>query len=206
MAIGNCCWFVRKDEICYFGKVKNFFAILVLALLWVVPSVAKVIEDSNRRFVLEDLVLESSVHKCSAPEDKGGVFMPEDAAYLDGNQVPFRYYRIALPSKEKPSVSVTDAVTLPLGKPLCKSTSNEVLQLLPLEISEPYLKDGLWMTDIRVPLYVKNGTSVSLRKKFRLHVDYNASASGVNPGKRALSRVENSKAAARFGVSRAKAI
>ena len=183
--------------------------ISLFVTLGAVCSFARVVEDSKNRFVLDDAVVESSVHQCLDANDHGGVFLPENAAYLDGNAVPFRYYRVALPSNQKPAVSVTDSKLVPLGKSLCKGGpggKEDSLKFLPVNISEPVMRDGLWMTEIRVPLYVKNGSSVSLRKNFQLKVQFNGSVNGVNPGKRALSKVENPVAASRFGTSRAKSI
>jgi lysophospholipase L1-like esterase len=168
----------------------------------------KVLEDSRSRFVLEDLVIESSVHACDSLNDYGAQFVPENAAYMDGNAVPYRYYRVALPTKEKPTVSVSDLKMVPLGKPLCKvgPDGSTGVQFESVRISTPILRDGLWISEIRVPLYVKRGNSVSLRKSFKLEVKFNGNATGVNPGKRALSRVQNPVAASRFGASRAKAL
>ena len=183
--------------------------ITLFVALGAVCSFARVVEDSKSRFVLDDVVIESSVHSCLDAKDRGGVFLPENAAYLDGNSVPFRYYHVALPSNQKPSVSLTDSKVVPLGKSLCKGGpggADDTLRFLPIDVSAPYMRDGLWMTDIRVPLYVKNGSSVSLRKNFRLKVQFNGSKSGVNPGKRVLSKVVNPVAASRFGTSRAKAM
>ncbi|WP_407457512.1 C25 family cysteine peptidase [Fibrobacter sp.] len=188
----------------------NFFVVAILFLILGVASpFARVVEDSRNRFVLDDIVLESSIHACNSNKDRGAMFLPENAAYLDGNSMPFRHYRVALPSRQKPSVSVTDQKTVPLNKPLCKGGPGgeaDVLKFLPVSVSEPMLRDGLWMTDIRVPLYVKNAGSVSLRKNFRLTVSFAGTAQGVNPGDRALSRVKNPKAASRFGVSKANTI
>ena len=177
--------------------------------LGAICSFARVVEDSKSRFVLDDAVIESSVHSCLDAKDRGGVFLPENAAYLDGNSVPFRYYRVALPNNQKPNVSLTDSKVVPLGKSLCKDGpggAKDSLRFLPVDVSAPYMRDGLWMTDIRVPLYIKNGSSVSLREKFRLKVQFNGSTNGVNPGKRVLSKVVNPVAASRFGTSRAKSI
>ena len=183
--------------------------ITLFVALGAICSFARVVEDSKSRFVLDDDVIESSVHECLDAKDRGGVFLPENAAYLDGNAVPFRYYHVALPSNVKPSVSVTDSKLVPLGKALCKGGpggESDSVRILPVNVSEPILRDGLWIADVRVPLYVKNGTSVALRKNFRLSVQFNGSVSGVNPGKRALSKVINPVAASRFGTSRAKTI
>ena len=183
--------------------------ITLFVALGAICSFARVVEDSKSRFVLDDAVIESSVHSCLDAKDRGGVFLPENAAYLDGNSVPFRYYRVALPNNQKPNVSLTDSKVVPLGKSLCKDGpggAKDSLRFLPVDVSAPYMRDGLWMTDIRVPLYIKKGSSVSLREKFRLKVQFNGSTNGVNPGKRVLSKVVNPVAASRFGASRAKSI
>lgn len=170
----------------------------MMALLATSSFASKVIEDSRSRYVVEDKVYESGVVGCDSGSVNEGKFQPEGAHYLDGNGVPFRYYRVALPSKEMPTVSVSDINTVKLGKNYCKEDS---LKFLPVSATTPVLKDGLWVTDVRVPLYVKQGASVALRKEFKLQVNFNGSASGVNPGKRALFRVENQAGASRFGVS-----
>ena len=172
-------------------------------------SFARVVEDSKSRFVLDDVVVETSVHPCDSAGLPGAKFLPERVTYLDGHDMPYRYYWVALPSNQKPAVSITDSKTVPLGKPLCAEHHDirtDSAWIYSVNVSDPVLRDGLWMTQIRVPLYVRNGASVSLRKNFRLKVQFNGSANGVNPGKRALSRVENPVAASRFGASKAKAI
>ena len=183
-------------------KTAIFF--LLFVILGALPAFAEVLEDSRIRFVLQDEVLDSGVHACDSADDAGATFDPERVAFLDGNPMPFRYYRVAVPTAEKPAVSVTDLETVPLGKPLCRSGQGE-LKFTPVDVSAPVMRDGLWIVEIRVPLYVKHASSVALRKSFRLDVRFAGSVSGVNPGKRALSRVLNPKAAARFGQSRAKA-
>lgn len=149
----------------------------MMALLAVPSFASKIIEDSKSKFILEDWVLEPSTQGC------------ESAA---------RYYRVALPTKELPSISIRDVQTEGLENTACKSDS---VQIQTLSASEPVFKDGLWLTDIRVPLYEKRGTSAVLRKSFKLQVSFNGTASGVNPGKRALFRVANPAGASRFGVS-----
>ncbi|WP_298771325.1 C25 family cysteine peptidase [uncultured Fibrobacter sp.] len=189
---------------CYFEKVKFSIKSLFLFAFLALPCMAGVLEDSQKRFVLEDGVLESAVHSCDTLDRLGGKFLPEAAMYMDGNSMPFRSYRVALPTSDKPTVSLSDIKTVPLGRPLCKEGPGgygEELKFLPVEVSAPFQRDGLWMTDIRVPLYIRNGSSVALRKNFKLEVRFNASAAGVNPGKRALSRVLNPVAASRFGKS-----
>ena len=181
--------------------MKSFFSYIVLALLLVVPSFgSKIVEDSKKRFVLEDNVLETSIFACESPNTKRGRFLPEGSFFEDGNAVPFRYYRVALPANKKPRVSVVDKKTVPLGVEHC---SDDPLRIYPVTISEPFLKDGLWMSDVRIPLYVKLSGGVALRKDFKIQVDFEGVPQGVNPGKRALSRVENPSASSRFGIPQA---
>ncbi len=149
----------------------------MMALLAVPSFASKVIEDSKSKFVIEDGILETSTQGC------------ESAA---------KFYRVALPSKELPSISVQDIQTEGLGKSNCSIDS---VQIQSLSASKPFFKDGVWLTDIRVPLYVKQGSSAVLRRNFKLQVSFNGAASGVNPGKRALFRVANPAGASRFGVS-----
>lgn len=174
------------------------FSLLLGGLFCALPAFAsKVVEDSRGKFVFLDEVADASVHGCDDGAS-GSRFLPEGAHYDDDNEVPFRYYRIALPSKDVPQVSVSDEKLVSLGKPFC---SGAPLKFPPVAASAPELKDGLWFTDVRVPLYVKNGSSVSLRKSFKLQVKFNGSASGVNPGKRAVGRALNPAGASRFGVN-----
>ena len=145
--------------------------------------------------------MDATVSRCI--DDKGEytegyTFNPENAAYADGNAMPFRVYRIAVPGKVRPSVSVSDSKTVPLGKPFCKNAS---IKYSGVSVGEPYFRDGLWIVDVNVPLYVRAGALPALRSKFRLSVESPAGASGTNPGSRALSRVDNPKAAKYFGVS-----
>lgn len=173
--------------------------ILFVACATVSSLASSVVEDSKRRFILDDEVLNSSAELCE--DGSGKRFTPENSFYSDSNAVPVRHYRIALPSNAKPSVTVTDGNVLPLGASLCKSTPAKAL---PVSVSEPYLKDYLWQVDVLVPLYLVHGQSVSLRQKFRLKVDFGASViSGRNPGARALMLVANAKSAAQFGVAAA---
>lgn len=169
---------------------------------------SKIVEDSKSRFVLDDEVLDSQKYSCT---DQMGIpslfdaatFSPEFASYENGNAVPYRSYRIALPSDKVPSVSLQDEILLGLDKPHCSEAdpTREPLKFSSVSTSRPFLKDGLWMVDVRVPLYVKSGKSLSLRKKFRLRVDIPAASLGSNPGKRALGAVLNAKSAEKFGVS-----
>lgn len=169
----------------------------MVALLAMPSFASKIIEDSRAKFILEDDVYETDIFDCESGNPAEGRFKPEGAHYQDDNGVPFRYYRIALPNNELPTVSISDINMVSLGKAHCK---DEPLKFLPISTSEPVLKDGLWITDVRVPLYVKQGSSVALRKNFKLQVNFHGSANGVNPGKRALFRVENQAGASRFGV------
>lgn len=172
------------------------------------PSFAsKIVEDSQKRFVFDDEVANAGVLDCA--NSVGGYFSPEAAVYEEDNGVPFRYYRIALPSKEIPRVSVQDSRTISLGKPWCSDADKGIgssLNFKGVSASKPFFKDGLWMTDIRVPLYLKNGNSVALRKGFRLQVEFSGASSGLKPGLRGLSRVINVKGASGFGVNQRTAL
>ena len=106
-----------NSQFCYFRAVKFLVVAILFLILGVESSFARVVEDSRNRFVLDDVVMESSAHACNSPEDHGEVFLPENAAYLDGNSMPFRHYRVALPSNQKPQVSVIDQKTVPLKNP-----------------------------------------------------------------------------------------
>lgn len=179
------------------------FSKIILSVLFCTAVVwaSGIVEDSKKRFVLDDVVLDTSISNCI--DEKGNTvegfsFSPENASYKNGNGVPFRNYRVAIPSDKKPFVSISDVKTIPLNKNYCKNIS---LKFENLNVSAPFLKDGLWMVDVNVPLYEKSGASILLRKSFRLNIEFEAVAGvRVNPGERAVSRVVNPKAAARFGV------
>lgn len=174
-----------------------------IGLLCAVSAMAStVVEDSKNRFVLEDDVLEVLEHPCMNLDGEiipGFRFVPENSGYEDGNDVPYRLYRLALPSSEVPSVSISDVKTKVLQKPACKEAS---FKFSGINVSRPFFKDGLWMVDVKVPMLEKHGSTVALRTGFKLRAEFATAAAGVNPGKRALSRVVNPKAAARFGVKR----
>lgn len=178
-------------------------------MLMAVPAMAsRIVEDSRSKFVLDDEVRNTQAQECvdevGRVVDLNGArtFFPERAFQDDDNGVPYRIYRVALPSGKRPEVSVTGEKLLPLGAPHCNNAdaSRSPLKFTSVGVSEPYLKDGLWHTDIRVPLYVKNGNSVSLRASYRLNVQFEKASLGVNPGKRALASVENPTAAQKFGL------
>lgn len=180
-----------------------------LALLAAVPAVAsRIVEDSRTKFVLEDEVHSTEESPCldldGTPSlgNHGRTFAPENAFYDDGNGVPYRTYRVALPSNRVPEVSVTDSKLLPLMSSHCSmvdKTRDPLLFSTP-SASKPFFKDGLWYSDVRVPLFVKSGRSLALRQNFKLNVGLGNGASGAYPGKRALTGVANPYGAARFGV------
>lgn len=171
------------------------FQILFVACAAVSSLASSVIEDSRKQFILDDEVLSSFEVSCE--DGSGKQFHPENAFFKDG--APFRNYRLALPSGDKPSVSVTNSKLTPLGSSLCKSV---LIKQQSITMSSPFLKDNVWMIDVQVPLYVKQGASIALRENFRLNVKFaSATASGRNPGARALMRVENTKGASQFGIA-----
>lgn len=161
---------------------------------------ATVVEDSKSKFIFKDEILDSGVYPCTnelGEKIPGFSFFPEYVAYENDNAMPFRIYRVALPGNQSPSVSISDVKTVALAKEFCKDAK---VKFSGMSVTAPFLKDGLWMVDVKVPLYEKSGKSLSLRKSFKLRVDFKSSANGVNPGARALGRVLNPKAAAHFGV------
>ena len=181
--------------------VKFFFRIFSLLLLPAFAAASTVVEDSRSRFVLNDEVIDASVHGCIDDRGEfvpGNRFVPEFSQTDDSGDVPYRMYRVAVPAGSTPRVNLSVKETRPLGKPFCKGGK---LNFSPVTASAPYMKDGLWMVDIRVPLYEKWGSSVKLRKRFTLTVDFSVAGSGVNPGSRAVSRVLNSRGASHFGIS-----
>ena len=175
--------------------LKNIFLFALLLVGLVFADGYRILEDSKVRFALHDVVYDDASYPC---ENGGFRFMPENAFATGLTQDVFRVYRVALPSNVKPSVSISKVQTVPLKGALCK---DDTLKFLPLEVKGPFLKDNLWMVDIQVPLFMRSGSSMVMRKSFDLRVDFGAgAATGINPGDRALSRVLNSKAGARFGV------
>lgn len=174
---------------------------LALVAFAVASFASSVVEDTRSRFVLNDEVIDDAVHPCVndlGEVVEGFTFVPEDASYESGNAVPSRIYHIAVPGNEKPSVSVADKQVVPLNRPFCKGAG---LKFGGTSVSAPYQRDGLWIVDVAVPLFVKHGGSFALRKSFRLDVGFPAAGTGGNPGARAVSRVRNPKGAARFGVA-----
>lgn len=187
----------------YFGNVKFLFLNIVAALFLATPILAaKVVEDSRNRFVFGDEVANTGVYPCN--NSSGGYFLPEGAFYYEDNGVPFRLYRVAVPSNEVPRVSVLESKFVELGRPLCGDPANGIadsLKFLPVSAGQPELKDGLWISEVRVPLYASRGRSVALRKEFRLQVEFSGKGSGINPGRRGIDRVANGQGASHFGVS-----
>lgn len=175
-------------------------SIIAVLLLAVASFAMNVVEDSRSRFVADDEVLDASVYGCIDELGEavpGSRFAPENSTFADSSDVPYRTYRVAIPAGARPRVSVSVKKTIPLGASYCEGAT---LKFSPVRASAPFLKDGLWMVDVRVPLYERSGNSVRLRKNFRLEVDFSTTGSGTNPSKRALSRVVNTNGAARFGV------
>jgi len=127
---------------------------------------------------------------------------PENANYFGSAEVPgipFRTYVIALPSSLPPSISLENIKSEVLnGKP-CGAEQNP----RSLQVGTPYLKDNLWRVKINVPLVYSNGASWSLRRKFKVLVNFNEGSKGFSAPKRALTYVENKTAAAKFGIKQA---
>lgn len=167
-----------------------FVAIVLVAQLWA----STVVEDSKRHFVYQDDVAEIRAESCES--GLGLRILPERSALLDDYAGVYRIYKIALPSNVKPNVYLSKVLTKPLGGPYCKDDKRPFSSLV---VGKPYKRDGLWIADVRVPLYEKKGSSFLVRKSFELHVDFEQVRSGVNPGTRAIGRVLNKKGAVSFG-------
>jgi len=123
----------------------------------------------------------------------------ENANYFGNTEapgIPFRTYIIALPSSLSPSISLENIKSETLsGKP-CGAEQNP----RSLQVGTPYLKDNLWQVKINVPLVYSNGNTWNLRKKFRVLVNFGETPKGFSASKRALAKVENKTAAAKFGI------
>jgi len=183
--------------------VRFLLATILLAASF--SGAGQILEDSARRFVLTDSVADPSPRACA--DDL--LWIPE-AAFFPGDPsqsaIPFRIYSLALPGAERPSVQIENVRSQDVeGKPCRlaeafpgKSEMDSALSR-GLSFSEPYLRDGLWRTDVRVPLLYQNSGRWVLRRAFRLVMTYQGQASGRKPGQRALHSVLNKSAATRFG-------
>ncbi|MCL2260037.1 MAG: C25 family cysteine peptidase [Fibromonadales bacterium] len=170
-------------------------AIAILILLHTGIFALEIQRDSQNEFIFTDNIAALTTQPCKNEV----LFMPSNATYLgehDALGIPFRTYVIALPNSSLPSIDVENLKTEKLnGKP-CGAERNSNS----LKIGEPYLKDNLWRVKINVPLIYSSGSSWILRKDFRVKINFSGSANGYSVGKRALSSVENKKAALRFGT------
>ncbi len=154
-------------------------------------SFASVVKDLPTAFVYADSVRDIAGETC----EDGAIVLPENATYREGSAMPYRVYRVAVPTKAKPTVTVRDQQVENLGR-YC---SKENLKFGSVIVNAPVLRDGLWIADIWVPLLKGSASAVSVRKAFEVDVTFTGSVSGRNPGKRALARVLNPRAAAKFG-------
>jgi hypothetical protein len=168
-------------------KYLFFFPISLFAL--------EVQRDGANAFIFTDGVAGLNSQPCQ----NDFLFMPENANYfgsIEAPGIPFRTYIIALPSSSLPSISMENIKSETLsGKPCGLEQSPRSLQ-----VGKPYLKDNLWQVKINAPLVYHNGNSWSLRRSFRVLVNFNETPKGFSIGKRALANVENKAAAAKFGI------
>ena len=172
-------------------RLTALFIALFASLLWSFETV----EDSKSRFVLQDGIADVTPVAC---EEGDYHLLPENAVYQNGSGMPYRIYRVALPSNAKPSVTVSDSVRTSFGKTWCKSDS---LKNGSVQISAPKLRDGVWVSDIWVPLLQVSGNSVFVRKNFQVKISFSGTPQNKRPGKRILAQVLNPKGAASFGTS-----
>ncbi|MFA6623712.1 MAG: C25 family cysteine peptidase [Fibrobacteraceae bacterium] len=167
---------------------------LFFSLAFCASAFAAVISDTPSKFVFEDFVRSTSASAC----DGGGVRLaPENAVFLPGSALPYRAYRVALPANTKPSVSVSDESVSSATIDWCPE---DTLVSKGIQVSNPVLRDGLWVADIRIPLVSGSSSRWTLRTKFKITVAFSGSAQGKKPGKRILESVLNQTSAARFGT------
>ncbi len=164
---------------------------ILCVLLFSMTAFAATVRDSESQFVYADTVFEFSKESCLS----GTRVLPERMTYRENNAMPYRVFRIALPSAEKPKVKWRDISTVTLEK-YC---SEDTLIFTSVIVETPFLKDGVFMTDVWVPLLKGNASNPVLRKQFELEISYVGKPRGIRPGKRALGAVMNPKAALRFG-------
>ena len=156
-----------------------------------------VVEELDSRFVVRDTVFDFSPMSCA---DGGVRLVPENVFYVDDTDLPYRVYRVALPDSMMPSVAVRDLKTKKMTTLWCQGDSIPAIQV---KVAKPILRDGLWMTDISVPMIINKSSFNTIREQFEIQVQFKTSkVKGYNPGKRALAKVLNSKSASKWGVSR----
>ncbi len=180
---------------------------LLLFCLFSIASAGRAVDDGAHRLVWLDTVANSQPVPCG----DGYAWLPENSVPLgspDQGAMPFRKLTIALPSKELPDFRVENVATQAWNGKLCSNRqlfpqmdSESVAVSWNVRASEPYLRDGLWRTDLLIPLLSGNDGSWIQKQVFRVVVDYRGSASGRSPGARALSSVHNPGAAKRFGTA-----
>jgi len=179
-------------------KLKMIFCVKRIFLFFLFPLSVFALEierDVQDAFIFTDQVASLSSEPCQ----NDILFTSENSSFYGkagALGIPFRVYTIALPNSNLPSVNLenikSDKVN---GKP-CGAEQNPIS----LKVGSPYLKDNLWMVKIDVPLLYSSGNSWNVRRQFRVRVNFSGNANNYSIGKRALSQVENKKAAARFGT------
>jgi len=180
-------------------KLKMIFCVKRIFLFFVFPLSVFALEiqrDAQDAFIFTDRVVSLNSEPCQ----NGILFTSENSSFYGKSNapgIPFRIYTIALPNSDLPSVNLENIKSEKVnGKP-CGAEQNAAS----LKVGVPYLKDNVWMVKIEVPLLYSNGGLWNVRKQFRVKVNFNGSANNYSIGKRALSLVENKKAAARFGTA-----
>lgn len=165
---------------------------MVFVLLFLAMSVfAGVLEDKPGTFVVLDSVRNASLSPC----ENGTRFIPENISYRAHSMIPYRVYRVGLPNSKKPFVSIQDIST----KKLSTYCSEDSLNFVNILVETPIFRDGVWMSDIWVPLLIGSRQALAYREQFKLSVQFAGNASGKNPGKRALFKVANPKATSVYG-------
>jgi Flagellar hook capping protein len=179
-------------------KLKMNFCVKHIFLFFLFPLSVYALEiqrDALDAFIFTDHVASLNSEPCQ----NDILFTPENSSFYgkaDTYGIPFRIYTIALPNSNLPSVNLENIKSEKINDKPCGAEQNPTS----LRVGKPYLKDNLWRVKIEVPLLYSNGNSWNLRRQFRVRINFNGSANNYSIGKRALSQVENKKAAAKFGA------
>lgn len=183
--------------------LRSFLGILLFAFAF--AQAGGVVEDTPHRWVYADSVAYPSSRRCG----DAWLWTPEGTSFpgaVGQLAIPFRVYSVALPGPLAPSFQIENISTEVLqGKP-CRigvafeqQGAEEPAFPRSAWAGKPYLSDGLWRSDIHVPLLYSSGSGWNLRRSFRVTMSYGSGGAGGNPGKRARRSVLNPVAAGHFG-------
>ena len=180
-----------RQSLKMFQNVKFNFNIFLFvgAFLFQFSFSASVLKDQTSQFIYRDSVLNYSVQSCKTG---GYKLSPEQVRFIDDSALPYRIYRVALPDSTPPRVEIKEIQSKQMSFPWCQEDS---LSSPKLQVGVPFFKDGLWLTDIAVPLLLYP----KFREIFEVVVHFKkTNHRGQRPGKRVLSTVLNPKSASKW--------